>query len=1612
MGKSVDSRILEMTFDNKSFESNMKTSLSTLLNFEKGMKNLDGASAGLDNLEKSVSKVDFSPMSKGIDGIKVSFSALEILALDTLIKIKDKALEAGSALVKALTIDPMKSGWDEYELKMGSIQTIMAGTGESLDTVNKYLNELNKYSDDTIYSFADMTQNIGKFTNAGLSLKTSVGAIKGVANAAALSGANANEASRAMYNFAQALSAGHVKLIDWKSIENANMATVEFKTQLMESAVAAGTLEKTADGMYKVLTTSGQGSSMEETISATKNFNDSLQFQWMTTEALTNALNDYADETTDIGRRATKAATEVKTFSMLIDALGEAIQSSWASTWEIIIGDFTEGVALWTEISDVLGGLISKSSDARNDALQSGLKDIKEFATGIDGAAMSAYDFTKALEGTHVKLLNWKSIENAGLATIQFKEGLLEAGVAAGTLEKQSDGMYKVLSKNASGGTMNAVISATDNFNESLQYQWMTTEILSKSIEGLSGRDHLLAAMRNSFAAIASIAKPIQEAFSNVFSPITGQHIYDMAKGLSDFTAKLKLSDTASENLKSTFQGVFSIVSILGKVLKGVGTALSPLLGLFGSLSGNAISLTGSLGDNIKAFNDWLTKTDAIGKAAKIVADALQIFVDILKTIVDAIVGFITGAYSFEEALGKIKSAFKNVVTEGGPLEKLLGSLKDAFGKVKDSVSGFIEKHEGLSNIINTVKTAFGKLIEKFKTPFKSKSFADMTQNIGKFTNAGLSLKTSVGAIKGVANAAEETSTTLEKLSGIVSKVKEALGKLISSIVTNLKHLFSNINGAGILSFLRDLWELIKNVGKAVIDIVGNIFGNIDFNKLIELLKTGALVSLIPTIKGFIEGLSGIGGIGASITGMFDALSDGINSFTKKNQTKILETIAKSILMLAGALLVLSMIDPERMASSLGAITGLMIELVGATTIMNKLNEGHSIGAKGLVSFSASLVILSAALKIISGIDSERLWPSVAALGALMLELVAVTAILSQINTKNVKISTIVEMMGIAIAIKMLTKPLVEISALDWDSLARGLVGVGAVMLELTVSIAIISAVKTKNALGKALELIALATTIKILAGVVEELSLMDWEGMVKGLSGVGALITMLTLFVKLTGSTKNMTSVGVGLIAVGAALKIISGVVLEFAGYSWEELGRGLAGLAGALLSLSVSMVLMPKNMISIGVGLTIVGAALKIVATVVKNFSGYSWDELGRGIGGLAGALLSLTIPLKILSSGGSTLTAATSLLILSVAIKAFTPALKELAMLSVKQLAIGLTALAGAFTVMGVAAFALQGVIGVILGLALAFTMIGTAVLAFGAGVAILLAAFEALAIGGSVAAVAIVKSLEIIILGLATIIPRAIGAFILSLGLMAKDIATGLTNLLIEVVNKAKDAIPTLVSGLLELLLQTLKGLEENIGPIVESLFNIIINLLNSLADKLPTLIDSGVNFFAQLFSGIMDALAQADPGMLSDALKGFLSIAGIMAVAAGMSLIAAAAMKGIIAMGLVAIELTAVLAILGGIQSIPGVSELADKGGELLGAIGNAIGLFIGSMIGGFGEGVTNSLPAIATNLSDFITNLKPFLDGASKIDDSLFDGMDTLVSTILQIGRASCRERV
>lgn len=1422
MSSTIDERVVEMRFDNRQFESNVQTSLSTLDKLKRSL-NLDGATKGLEGISAASKNCDMSGLSSAVQTVQARFSALEVMAVTALANITNSVINTGKQMLSSLTIEPIKDGFAEYELKMGSIQTIMMSTGASLQDVNKYLNELNTYADRTIYSFADMTSNIGKFTNAGVKLEDAVMAIQGISNEAAVSGANANEASRAMYNFAQALSAGYVKLIDWKSIENANMATVEFKTQLLEAAVAAGTVEKTTDGMYRVLTENNQGSTMDEAIDATKNFNDSLQYQWMTTDVLVNTLRDYADETTDIGKKAFAAAQEVKTFTQLMDTLKEAVGSGWAMTWEILFGDFNEAKAMWTDASNYFGGMIDAMSDARNSMLQ-----------------------------------GWKD---------------------------------------------------------------------------LGGRTAVIDAIKNAFGALVSVVKPVKDAFREIFPPMTSQQLYNMTVALKEFTSHLKLSDTASANLKKTFKGIFAVLDIGKQAFSALFKAIVPLFGGFKTLGGGVLGVTGSIGDFLVSIDEFIKKNDIFGKS------------------VQGVIDFV----------GKAANAFKDFAKE----------VKDKFDlpdldTIKKSVTDFL----------NTLK-------EKVKIP-------------------GLELLHSM----------------LERVHVRMSQVGDAAGDMKGGVIIAIGAMGEALSKCKFLQLLQALWNGVKTIVGGIAQVIGGLadtiiekLGNADFSGIIDLLNGLSLGGIAVGLTKFINSLSNpldsLGDIMENVTGILDGVRGCFEEYQNQLKAGTLIKIATAIGILAASIVAISLVDSYKLAGSLGAITVMMTELIVAMAAFNKLGGVSGKGATKLVVFAGAVLVLSSAVKKMASLSWGELARGLVGVGVLLAELDVFMAT-SKFNKKAMSNAT--AMVIFAAAIKVMASAVKDLSSLGWEEMAKGLLGVGVLLAE--VDIFLNTAKFSGKAMSTATGMLVMAAALKVLASVCGDFAKMQWGEIGKGLTAVGALLLEVAAFTKLTGNTKHVISSGLALVEIAAAMKIFASAMGDFARFSWQEIAKGLVAMGGALAEVAIAANLMPKNMVGIGAGLVVVGAALEIVADALGKMGKLSWEEVAKGLVAMGGALAELAIGLNLMNG---TLAGSAALLVAAAALAVLAPVLSVLGAMSWGGIAKGLITIAGAFTVIGVAGGVLTPLVGTILALSGAFALIGVGVVAIGAGLlaaglglSALAVGFTAFAASLTAGATAVVAGLTVIITGVAGLIPaivakigEAIVEFCKVITASAPVIGETIKAVVLTLVDVLVECVPAIADGALALIAGVLEALVTYTPSIVDSIFQFLIAVLDGIEKNLPALIQSAINVLMAFFSGVVDALSGIDVDVLVKGIAGIGLLSAIMVALSAVAGLIPGAMAGVLGMGVVIAELALVLAAVGALAQIPGLSWLIGEGGKLLQGIGTAIGQFVGGIVGGFMSGVSSQFPQIGSDLSAFMMNIQPFIEGAKSIDASMMEGVKALGETIL-----------
>lgn len=1206
MSKVIDERVVEMRFDNKQFEKNTKETMSTLDKLKEKLK-FNGATKGLEEVGKATKNVNMSGIGSAVDAVKIKFSALEVMGITALTNIANSAVNAGKRMINSLTIDPVKTGFQEYELKMGSIQTIMAGTGESLEVVNRYLDELNTYADKTIYSFSDMTSNIGKFTNAGVKLKDAVKAIQGVSNEAAISGANATQASAAMYNFAQALSAGYVKLIDWKSIENANMATLEFKNQLLETAVSLGTVTKSADGMYTTL--SGK------TFNATRDFNDCLQEQWMTTDVLVTTLGKYADETTEIGKKAFAAAQDVKTFTQLMDTLKEAAGSGWAETWQLIIGDFNEAKQLWTNVSEVLGGIIQKSADARNALLKGALtSNWEQLSEKVKNAGVDVNEFQQRLIDT---------AKSHGIAVDEMisKSGSFEKSLKNGWLTK--DIIVETLSSFVKGA--DEVSKSTEDMSEKLKYfqdvvdkVWHGSfyngeerikalteagynyaevqELVDKTVDGHrltledlnetelknigytdeqiskikelakeakktgtplndliddmsrpSGRELLIESFSNAAKALGVILTAAKDAWRDVFPATTSKQLYSIISGLNEFSKWLNMGNKNANKLKRTLKGLFSILHIISTLANGVmGIGLRLLCNIFGIMGDDILTVTATLGDMIVAFDKWLFQDNIVIKSIeKLIGHLLNLNVYLGKGI-DKVGDWID---TFKE----IPIVKKTIEDLGIAIDETMKSIKEYFDGGKEAISDFKKEMSSMDGIsLNNIGDVAGKFKEKVLD-----YFLDMSK---------------------------PADTAKKSFSGFT----DALSENFDSAGGSLKDFKDNVTGS--LDFIKDR------------------FSGINIGSILAIGLGGGAIKVLMNFGTVLQKFSGL--LDGSI-GIFASFNKVLKGFTTKLKAEAMFSIAKALAILVASLILLAQVDQDRLWSSVKIMGALA---AGLTALTFAAGYGGNIKDFGKVSvlvlaISAALMIMATALKKIDSIKPGKLMADVTALIVMMGSLVAMAGIFGHSKGNFDKGATVI--LAMAISLKIMISAVKSIGELNPETLGSSIISVCVLLLALGSACAILGKNgKVGSDFGKgAKTILAVAIALKVIVSAIRSLGEMDGETAIKGIFIMSIVFVEFIALIAITKLAGQWASkAGGAILAISVSLIIISAAIKLLARLTIEEVGKSLA-ITSAIMVLFGAIVAVSKfageHAAKAGIMLLAMSASILILAGVIMLLS-----------------------------------------------------------------------------------------------------------------------------------------------------------------------------------------------------------------------------------------------------------------------------------------------------------------------------------------------------------------------------------------------------------------------
>ena len=1208
MSKTVDEKVVEMRFDNAQFERNVTTSMGTLDKLKKAL-NFKDSSKSLETVSAAAKKVDMSGLYNGVETVRMKFSALEVMAVTALANITNSAVNAGKRMISALTIQPVKDGFAEYETQMNAVQTILANTqkeGTNVKMVNAALDDLNHYADKTIYNFTEMTRNIGTFTAAGVKLGTSVSSIKGIANLAAVSGSTSQQASTAMYQLSQAIAAGTVKLMDWNSVVNAGMGGQVFQDALIRTSEHLQTGAKAA-------------------IAAKGSFRESLQTGWLTTEVLTQTLDQFstaadtqeeyeaavkkfvdqgyskeeAKQMADMAKTAGDAATKVKTFSQLIDTLKEALGSGWTETWRTVIGDFEEARELWTSVSNILSDAINKSSDARNAI-------VKEWAdlggrTAMIDSFRNAFNALLSVTTPIKEAFNYvfppatakqllKITENVRNMTAKMRL----SDSAAAKLEKTFEGLFSIVSIGTKiiGGIGSAILKlATSKGVSSLASHLLNLgaaigEVISKMNESIK-MDSIANGLGKGIDFISGLLVSFLNIIDNVSDDLNKKFKIDGFLGVLD---------TLSNAVSKTFSYITDNLSHFHSIFTTIGSVVSKGIALIGEYISKGISW---IHDNI-SFGDVFT--GLVGGGLFVTATKIISLIDLIKDKINSLFGkkddnkLTQIIDKFGSALDSLHDSLQTFTT--GIKATSLLAIAIAIGILAGSMDTLSKLSvEDIGKSLFAIASLFSMLTLSFKS---------LNKTLSKYNTKGL-IK-AAGSILILAEALKVLSKAMVILSGLswggIAKGLTGVGVGLIELCSGIKA----INGVKIplstsLALLA-LAESCKMLGDAM-----SKFGKLSWGEIAHGLigMGGALGEFVAVLKGLnkVSGMQSIFSGGSLLIAVqsLSALASGLSKFGQMDSDSIKRGLVGMGGSLAELATVLSAIGKIAGFSSLFAAGSILAVTQGLDDIANAL---FKFGIMSWDAIKQGLVGMGGAL---------------AEVGTVITAVSKLAGFSSLFGSGSVLI--VIQGLG------DLSNAFGNFGSMSWDEIAQGLVGMGGALAEVGTVAGLLGTLAGLSGIIGSGSLVIAVQSLGDLSNAFGNFGSMSWDEIAQGLVGMGGALAEVATISGVLGTLAGLSGLlGSGSILLGVqSLDDLYNAFGNFGSMSWDEIAQGLVGMGGALAEVAtISGVLGTLGGFAsiIGGGSILIAVqGLGDLADALKKFGSMSWDEIEIGLTAMGEAL-----------------------------------------------------------------------------------------------------------------------------------------------------------------------------------------------------------------------------------------------------------------------------------------------------------------------------------------------------------------------------------------------------
>lgn len=1307
MGTTVDNRVVEMQFDNKQFESGVHTTLDSLKKLREGLK-LGNAVKGFDELDHASKKVSFNSLINSADIVTKRLSTLGIIGMTALQNITNSAITTGKRIMSALTIDPVKSGFQEYETQINAVQTILANTeskGSTLKDVNAALDELNHYADMTIYNFTEMTRNIGTFTAAGVDLNTSVAAIKGIANLAAVSGSTSQQASMAMYQLSQAIASGTVKLMDWNSVVNAGMGGQIFQDALKETARVHGV-------------------AIDAMIEKEGSFRETLKDGWLTSEVLTETLSKFTGDLTEsqlksmgytdeqiagivkMGQTASDAATKVKTFSQLFDTLKEAAQSGWTESWEIIIGDFDQAKTTLTKVSDTLGAIIQASSDARNNLLKGAL----------GGRTVTAEQFDQLLKesGIGYKALT-QMLKNAArehgididqmiLDNGNFRDSLKEQWLTADILEESMKKLGTTTSDYtvAAGDTLSAiaqkcgitveelaklndisdvnvinvgqVLKISDALETSIDLtdkQQSSFKNLIETLNGPTGRDKLIESISNAWSGLTTILNSVHDAYRDVFPAITVEQLSAAIDKVHDFSERLLVSDETASKVKRTFKGLFSILRVGTNVIGGLGKAGFTLLQkVLAGFNLDILDVAANIGDMLAEFESWVTQNSLVSKGLDFLSGKIVGGIKRIKNWADEM----QIAAKAQEYFAKIQNG----------ILYLFNNLDSIIPKAKEKLQGLWNDFKEIPQVQKamTILSEYYQTIKNFaggswdKAVAAVKEFIDSIRNMDYLTISDISDKF-IEMKNKLTEAVLDMWNEIGGFSGIAKSVRDTLGGVIDWILGKLQAF-----GSGATDIITKLIPSKKQV-QTFLTLglsAGAIASAIGIIRLATKLVTGIRKLLHPFMD--------------TIQGMVEA-----EVYEKRMSAK--QKGASAILMVAGSIYVIAM-ALEKIASinrddlikagiTIGAISLAFVAMDFYSKLSNKKFGTSSLG-NGALKMAVSLALIAYAIQSIPALGKET-WSKLETLGIIITALAGVEIAISRFGGKH-STGAALSIVAIGASLILIVKALNGLVKMNSnpDELHNALIKLVEIMGAL--SLVIIATGKAGAASkGTALSIVAIPIALMLMVKALKALSKFDPNSVNvdQYITVMGSLIALMIVS-RLAG--KNAAAFGVGLLAISAALYVLLGAIAILGNMDQATLNKGL-GAIGKLSLVFIALAVatrLAESKLGNSVSLIAAAGSIAAVSYIMYLLSGIDEADLSKSekvIGKIGTLFVKMGVSMRLMKSGKNAWGAMGQIVVAAAAVGVIAKSLCELSKCDPEDLNAASKSLIGVMTVFAIMA-----------------------------------------------------------------------------------------------------------------------------------------------------------------------------------------------------------------------------------------------------------------------------------------------------------------------------------